>query len=214
MARNWGMFVSFEGIDGVGKTTLVKRLCHQLVEDGHKFIATREPGGSPISEQIRKLAKDPDFSHMDYRTEALLMVAARAQLVHKTYRPALAEGAVVVADRYIDSTYAYQVFGRGLDMESIKALNTFATEGLLPDRTYLLQAPLGMITKRLQADKRHGDRLDNQDKDFFRRVQQGYLQLAQAEPQRFVIIDASQTPQHMFEAVYADFQQQQTSLTI
>ncbi len=162
MARRWGVFISFEGVDGVGKTTTVKTLCHKLVDEGQKFIATREPGGSPISEQIRALSKNPDYGEMDYRTEALLMVAARAQLVHRTYRPSLAEGAAVIADRYVDSTYAYQVFGRGLDMESVETINQFATEGLMPDRTYLLDAPLDMIWQRMADDNRSADRLDSE----------------------------------------------------
>jgi dTMP kinase len=204
MERQWGLFISFEGGEAVGKSTVVKRLAHTLVDEGVRFITTREPGGSPISEQIRAIVKDPHFNSMDYRTEALLMLSARAQLVTRTYLPALAEGTIILADRYIDSTYAYQVFGRGLDMDTVRQMNTFATDGLLPDRTYLLDAPIEIIKKRLDADKRPKDRLDDEAVEFFHKVRQGYLQLAQAEPQRFMIIDATQTAEGVYSQIWQD----------
>ncbi len=204
MNRQWGLFISFEGGEAVGKSTVVKRLSHTFVDEGIKFIATREPGGSPISEQVRKLVKDPDFGDMDYRTEALLMAAARAQLVNRTYVPALSEGTTILADRYVDSNYAYQVFGRDLDMETIRQLNVFATEGLLPDRTYLLDAPIEVMNDRLSKVKRARERIDVEGQQFFEKVRQGYLQLAQAEPQRIVIIDATQSADEVYSQIYAD----------
>jgi dTMP kinase len=187
-----GLFISFEGGEGVGKSTVIKNVTEKLLMEGINFVSIHEPGGVEISKKIREITHDTDFKHMDYRTEALLMAASRAQLIKEVYVPALDKGTMVLADRYVDSSYAYQSFGRGLDFSEIKQLNMFATEGLLPNKTFLMDAPVATGHERRDQSSQH-DRFDTEGIEFFERVRQGYLYLANAEPDRFTIIDATQT---------------------
>jgi dTMP kinase len=185
-----GLFVTFEGGEGSGKSTQVARLAARL--RGHAFdpLVTREPGGTPLAEGIRALLLDPDRRPVPV-AEALLMEASRAQLVHDVIRPALAADRIVLCDRYDDSTLAYQGGGRGLDAGMLAAWNRAATGGLVPDLTLLFDVvPETGLDRRLRAA---GDpnRLDREPADFHARVRERYLQLAAAEPGRWVVLDAS-----------------------
>lgn len=198
-----GILISVEGVEGAGKSTVIQTTIERLLADGVDVVSAREPGGGEISEKIRDIVLNPEYAHMDFRTEALLMAAARSQLIKEVYTPALDKGSMVVVDRYVDSSYAYQSFGRGLDFAEIRQINTFATEGLLPDRTYLLDAPIETGQKRqLESGKMH--RFDLQDPEFFERVRQGYLYLARAESDRYRVIDATSEPQLIADIVYGD----------
>lgn len=189
------MFITFEGVEGCGKTTQVRLLAARLEGHGARTLVTREPGGAAISEQIRAILLDNRNDGMDPMAEALLYVASRAQFVAEIVRPALAAGTLVICDRYADSTLAYQGYGRGLDVGTLERLNAIATGGLMPDRTFLLDLPVtdGLDRKRRETD---GDlnRLDNAGRAFHERVRQGYHALAAADPQRWRVIDASAAP--------------------
>jgi dTMP kinase len=188
-----GVLITVEGLDGAGKTTLVAGLAAAL----DSAVVLREPGGVEVAERIRALLADPS-QEIDPRAEALLYAAARAQLVAERLRPLLAEGKTVLLDRFVDSSLAYQGAGRGLGVEAIRALNEFGTGGLVPDRTLLLRidpaAGLGRIAGR------PADRLEQAGDAFFAVVAAAYDELAAAEPERFVVLDAAQPP----EAVLAE----------
>lgn len=194
---NLGAFITFEGPDGSGKSTQIELLVDHLRLKGWDVLTTREPGGTPIGDQIRKVLHDVANTEMVFEAEILLYSASRAQLVGQAIRPALAQGAVVLSDRYADSTIAYQGYGRGLDLAVLRRITDFATGGLTPDLTIFLDVPveLGLERKRLALMQHSGEwnRLDQEDVGFHRRVRQGYLELAAAEPTRWLIVDASPT---------------------
>jgi dTMP kinase len=190
------VLISVEGGDGAGKTTLVAGLAAAL-EDRGPVVVLREPGGAAVSERIRDVLADPALQ-IDPRAEALLYAAARAQLVAEQLRPLLEAGTIVVLDRFVDSSLAYQGAARGLGVDAIRALNEFGTDGLKPDRTLLLRVDPVLARDRI-AD-RTADRLEREDPAFFAAIAAGYEALAAAEPDRIVVIDAAQSP----EAVLAD----------
>jgi dTMP kinase len=182
------LFVTFEGIEGAGKTTQV-RLLHQALENTTiPFVFTREPGGTPLGEKIRELLIDP-LGQMSPRAEALLLCASRAELVDKVVEPALREGRLVVCDRFWDATIAYQGYGRGLPIESLMQLSMFAARRLCPDLTFLLDVPLEVSQTRLRG--RNADRLENEAAGFHARVAAGYRALCAAEPRRFIALDGT-----------------------
>lgn len=191
------MFVTFEGTTGSGKTTQLHLLAEYLMERGYDVLTTREPGGTVIGDSIRDLLLTPQHSKMLPLTEVLLFSASRAQLVSQVIRPHLEKGGVVLCDRYADSTLAYQGYGHGLDLAFLRRITTQATGGLVPDLTLFLDLPVERGLKR-RLPGPHGqlplwgevDRLDMQVQDFHRRVRQGYLELAAAEPQRWKVINA------------------------
>ena len=188
------LFITFEGIEGSGKTTQLLRLLNHLQEIGLPVVATREPGGCPISDAIRKLLLDPESSTMASHTELLLYSAARAQHVVEFIRPSLAEGKIVLCDRFADATTVYQGAGRGLDMNQLEAINNYATKGLTPDLTLLLDYPAknGLNRARVRnSNKGMGSegRFELEALAFHQRVRQGYLELANRE-ERIHIIDA------------------------
>jgi dTMP kinase len=187
------MFITLEGPEGSGKTTQLPKLADYLRKSGFDVLTTREPGGTSISEQIRTVLHNLENKEMNPRTEILLFQASRAQLVEQVIRPHLAKGGVVVSDRYADSTLAYQGYGHQIDIEPLRVLVTFATGGLKPDLTILLDVDveIGLRRKELKGE---WNRLDAYNLEFHRRVRQGYLQLVQTEPQRWEVIDASQPP--------------------
>jgi dTMP kinase len=191
------VLITVEGLDGAGKTTLVAGLSAALEERGERVVVLREPGGVEVSERIRDLLKDPALD-IDPRAEALLYAAARAQLVAQELRPLLESGTTVVLDRFVDSSLAYQGAGRGLGVEEIRTLNAFGTAGLTPDRTLLLRVDPATGLGRIAG--RAADRLEREDAAFFAAVAAAYDALAAAEPARFAIIDAAQSP----ESVLAD----------
>jgi dTMP kinase len=187
------MFISLEGPEGSGKTTQLPMLADFLRQRGYDVLTTREPGGTPIGEQVRTILHNLENKEMQPRTEILLFQASRAQLVEQVIRPHLKIGGIVLSDRYADSTLAYQGYGHQIDIESLRVLLTFATSGLRPDLTILLDVDVetGLRRKELKGE---WNRLDAYDLEFHHRVRQGYLRLVKAEPERWEVIDASQSP--------------------
>ncbi|HFR3771448.1 TPA: dTMP kinase [Streptococcus suis] len=196
-----GHFITFEGPDGAGKTTVLQELLPKLQVLGLEVITTREPGGVAIAEDIRKIILDPANTAMDHKTELLLFIAARRQHLVEKVLPPLQEGKLVIIDRFIDSSVAYQGHGRGLDIADIDWLNHYATDGVKPDLTlyFDIDAEEGLARIARNAE-RDVDRLDMEKADMHRRVRQGYLAILEKEPDRFVKIDASQP----LEAVVQD----------
>lgn len=185
------MFITLEGPEGGGKTTQINALAEFLRAAGRQTLTLREPGGTPISEQVRAILMNLGNTAMHPRSEILLFLAARAQLVEEVIRPALAQGKVILCDRYADSTLAYQGYGHGVELDVLRRLLDFATGGLQPDLTFLLDIdPLEGLRRKQAASE--WNRLDAYDADFHHRVRQGYRQLAAADPQRWVVVDASQ----------------------
>ena len=188
--RRGGRLIAFEGVEGAGKSTQLELLRQTLEKAGHRVVTTREPGGTPVGEQVRSILLDR-ASTLHPRAEALLFAAARAQLVEQVIGPALGRGEVVLCDRYLDSSLAYQGAARGLGQEPIAAINRFATGGLLPDLVVLLRLD---PEEGLARGRGSRDRIECQDLEFHRRVAQGFLDLAEADPERFVIVDAAPPP--------------------
>jgi dTMP kinase len=200
-----GTLITIEGLDGAGKTTLARSLAAELaararVRRGAPPVELlREPGGVPASERIRQLVKDPTLT-VGPAAEALLYAAARAQLVHERLQPLLAAGALVLLDRFVDSSLAYQGAGRQLGVERIRAINLLATDALQPDRTLLLRIAPATGRARQAARALSPDRLEGEDEAFFARVATAYDELARAEPQRFRILDAERPPDEVLGA--------------
>jgi dTMP kinase len=192
------MFITFEGVDGSGKTTQAQRTAAYLKQCGYDVLYTREPGGTFIGDQVRAVLLDNmENTAMHARTELLLFCASRAQLVAELINPHLERGGIVVCDRYVDSTVAYQGYGHGLNLKMLRHVLNFATGGLLPDVTlYLEITPEDALKRRAEATLFGADwnRLDDMDLEFHRRVYKGYRELLLAEPARFVEIDAIGTP--------------------
>jgi dTMP kinase len=183
-----GLFVSFEGPDGSGKSTQSKLLYERLSEKGHAALLLREPGGTDIGEQIRRVILDSGNVRMDCMAEAMLYAAARAQLVAETIRPALEGGKIVVCDRFADSSVAYQGFARGLGA-AVEAINAYAVGGCTPDLTFLLNVPPELGEKR--REHREGDRIENEGPEYHRAVCEAYMALERRFPSRIVGIDGT-----------------------
>ncbi len=196
------MFITFEGSEGCGKTSQIPVLGEFLRQRGYPVLATREPGGTSIGEQVRLILADVAHTEMHKRTETLLFQASRAQLVEQVIRPRLALGEIVLCDRYGDSTLAYQGYGRQEDLARLRSLVAFATGGLLPDLTLLLDIDVELGLRR-RAQGGEWNRLDALDLAFYQRVRQGYLEMAHSELQRWVVIDASGS----FDQVQANIRQ-------
>ena len=194
------MFISFEGPDGSGKTTQLAPLADFLTQLGYQVLITREPGGTAIGDQIRQVLADLQNTGMHPRSETLLFLAARAQLVEQIIKPHLAQGYILLCDRYADSTMAYQGYGHQNDLDQIRSLIDFATGGLKPDLTLLLDVGAEAGLKR-KAEGSEWNRLDAYSLEFHQRVRQGYAELAQAEPGRWVVIDADQPPDTVQEEI-------------
>jgi dTMP kinase len=191
------MFVTFEGLDGSGKSTQAELLRARLETDGVDVVSTREPGGTELGEGVRKLVLHG--GHVGAWAEALLYVAARAQLVDEVIRPALDRGAAVICDRYVDSSIAYQGAGRELGVDRILDLNLAAVGGLLPDRTFLLELDPDQVPSRIQ---RHFDRIEREGDDFRARTAAGYREIAARFPDRLVVLDATRPADELAEEVY------------
>lgn len=201
-----GLFITFEGVEGCGKSTQVRLLTERLTALGHKILATREPGGCPIADKIRAILLDASNRDMTSDTELLLYAAARAQHVSQVIRPALLSGKTVFCDRFTDATLAYQGYGRKLDDGLIKELNRIATTGLKPDITVLIDCPVEIGLKRAMAriNKTKGlreERFEQESLNFHESVRSGYLAIAAAEPERFIVIDGRNDIQSMTEAI-------------
>lgn len=193
------MFITLEGSEGSGKTSQVPALASLLKDNGYDVLTTREPGGTLIGNQIRAILADQGNTAMSARAESLLFMAARAQLVSEVIKPHLQAGGIVISDRYAESTLAYQGYGRNLDLQQLRVLLNFATYELKPDLVLLLDID---VEEGLRRRMRGGDlnRLDVLEVAFYQRVRQGYLEMAAADPSRWVIVDASHSP----EVVQAD----------
>ena len=183
-----GLFVTFEGVDGSGKSLMLKLAAQKLRSLGYDVLCTMEPGGSPLGQKLRSIILDSPYGSVDPRSEALLYAADRALHVAHVIKPALAEGRVVLCDRYEDSSYAYQGGGRNVELEDIRRLNDFATYGVRPDATFLLDLPAETALGRLHGPK---DRIEQEDISFFEDIAAAYRRLAAAEPNRFYVIDAT-----------------------
>jgi dTMP kinase len=200
--RPAGYFFAFEGGEGTGKTTQLKVLADVLAEHGHDVVQTHEPGDSPVGRRLRELLLDP-ATEITAQTEALLYAADRAEHVAHIVNPALRRGAVVITDRYMDSSISYQGFGRGLDLEEVVRTSRWATGGLLPHLTLVLDLPVELGLRRARGRSGRGDRLEAEAFDFHERVRAGFLQLAKADPARYAVIDAAGAPDQVASAVQA-----------
>jgi len=200
-----GVFITFEGPDGAGKTTQLNLLAAYLKKEGYKVLSTREPGGTPLAEGIRSLLLSPWGEEIYGLTEVFLYAASRVQHVREKILPALAEGKIVLCDRFTDSTLAYQGYGRGMELEFLHRLNHLATGGLKPALTLLLDLPPEEGLRRGKKGKEGmvRDRLEEEDLDFHHRVREGFLDLARQEPERIKIIDARQPVEKVFAEVLA-----------
>jgi dTMP kinase len=202
-----GRLITFEGPEGGGKSTQVAYLCRRLEQAGLVVYETREPGGTPVGAELRAMLLVPDRPTLVPETEALLMCADRAQHVAEVIRPALAAGVVVVSDRYADSTLAYQGFGGGADIPSLEAVNRFATGGLTPDLTVLIDLDVRIgLERKLRASRSGEDdlnRIDLRDVSYHERVREGFLALAALEPERFFVVDGTAPPEQIAGQVWA-----------
>ncbi len=187
--RSRGRFITFEGVEGSGKTSQISRSAERLRDLGWPVIETREPGGTSVAEQIRDVMLNRGNEQLTPLTEAFLVMAARAQHVEEVIRPALAAGVVVLCDRFADSTLAYQGYGRGLALPSLRRLNRLATAGLEPDMTIVFDVPVTVGLQRRRAH-REVNRLDMESVAFHERVRKGFLQLARAEPRRMKVVNS------------------------
>ncbi|MDA8213320.1 MAG: dTMP kinase [Clostridia bacterium] len=199
-----GLLITLEGPDGAGKTSQLQNIAEILVEQGYTVITTREPGGTSVGTAIRNLLLNPEHGKMTDKAEVLLYAADRAQHVQELILPALSRGDAVVCDRYIDSTLAYQGYGRNLDLEFLERVNSIATGGLKPDLTLILDVPSEVGLGRIINGRLNGagvDRIEGQALEFHQRVRAGYLAIAAKEPERCRIIDASGQIEQVRQAV-------------
>ena len=205
-----GKFITFEGPEGSGKSTQIRLLAERLHRSGIQTLLTREPGGTTTGEAIRRLLQhDCSDAEMAHRTEVLLFCASRAQIVEQVIRPALGQGTWVLCDRFTDSTLAYQGYGRGFAVAELHALNAFATGGLTPDLTLLLDIPVEESLRRIHARTAEIDRIERAEQAFHERLRAGYLELAAAEPERFRVLTSTepleQTRAEVWKMVDAKF---------
>lgn len=206
-----GLFIVFEGGEGAGKSTQTQLLTARLRQDGHQVVVTREPGGTRIGEQIRAITHDPENVDLDPVAEAYLMAASRAQHVRETIEPALVGEKIVVCDRFVDSSVAYQGFGRNLGEDSITKLNDLAINGAKPDIVILLNIPSDVGHARIDKEGKRKDRLDMQQMDFYDRVQTGYLALAKTNPNRYVVVDATKSIEEVASAIWNEIKRRLNS---
>ncbi|MGK3956217.1 dTMP kinase [Arthrobacter sp. R4] len=185
-----GLFIAFEGGDGAGKSTQAARLAEALESRGLKVLRTREPGGTPIGEKLRSLVLDHGHGHIDAHTEALIFAASRAAHAGQVIRPALERGDIVLTDRYIDSSVAYQGAGRNLGTEAVRLLNEWATEGLRPDLTVLLDVDPADGRRRRTAGDAAEDRLESEADEFHAQIREAFLQLAASRPEAYLVLPA------------------------
>jgi len=200
------LFITFEGVEGSGKTTQIRRLKRYLTQKGIPCKVTREPGGCPIGERIRKVLLNPDHREMTPLSELFLYEASRTQHVKEVIEPLLKKGTVVLCDRFTDASIAYQGYGRKVDLNWVVRLNRLSSEGIKPDVTFLLDCPIDLGLKRAirrnrALNQEKEDRFEREKVQFHRRVRGGYLSIAKKEPQRVRVIDTRQTEERVFEKI-------------
>ncbi|MDT8324459.1 MAG: dTMP kinase [Bacteroidota bacterium] len=196
------MFISFEGIDFSGKSTQITLLLRRLENASVESLLVREPGGTEISERIRTLLLDPSHGNMDPVSEFLLFSASRSQLVQDVIAPALRRRVLVIADRFFDSSTAYQGYGRGLDLEALQRVHQLATHGISPDMTFFMDIPVAESFARRPQRAGDTDRMENAGEDFYRRVRDGYLRLAAKFPARILVIDGVRPAEEIAEQIW------------
>lgn len=207
MTSSAGFFLSFEGSEGCGKSTQIRLLKERLEHSGQPVEVLREPGGTAVGEEIRHLLQHAKAGEgMCPEAELLLFAASRAQIVREKIRPLIEAGTVVILDRFLDSTTVYQGMARGLSLQSVRAINAFATGGTLPDLTLVLDMDPAVARERIQTSGRAMDRMESQPLAFFEKVRKGYLDLAKEEPTRLVLVDAARPPEMIHEDVWSHFQ--------
>ena len=202
MSSSFRRFISFEGIDFSGKSTQIKRLLLRLRQAGLNVEVLREPGGTAVSERVREIVLDPQHPEMHSRTEILLYSAARSQLVHQVLLPKLQAGSYIIADRFFDSTTAYQGYGRRLDIDFVRRLNHFATSGLLPYKTLFIDVSPEVAVKRRQQAGRGRDRLEQEDLQFYDTIRTAFVQLADELPDRYITIDGDRTSDEVEQDIW------------
>ncbi|MBO6181428.1 dTMP kinase [bacterium] len=196
-----GLFITFEGADGCGKTTQLNLLKEYLINKNFDVLVTREPGAKGLGEKLREILLNYD-GEVSSRCESFLFLADRAQHIDTIVKPAIEKGQIVLCDRHTDSTVAYQGYGRGIDIDQINKLNNIATDGLKPDLTFVFDIDIETSMSRVGAEK---DRMESAGNEFFNRVRNGYLQIAKNEPQRVKVIDATKSIDKVFESVLKEF---------
>ena len=194
-------FITIEGCEGSGKTSIIKLICEEFEKKGIPYLSTREPGGSKISEQIRNVILNVDNTKMDYMTEALLYAASRRQHLEEIVKPALNNDKVVICDRYLDSSLAYQGYARGLGIEEVYNINMYATSGFLPDLTIYIDIPVEVGLERIKDNNRDVNRLDLEKVAFHNKVREGYLEIAKMYPERIKVVDGNATLEEVFKRV-------------
>ena len=194
-----GSLITFEGIDGSGKSTQIQMLEHEFNKLGVEYKTFREPGGTELSEKIREILLDKENIELLSTAESLLFAAARAQLTSEQIKPAIAKGELVICDRFTDSTIAYQGYGRGLDIKQLEEINNIATAGLTPDITFILDISPETAAVRMEADA--SDRMEETGVDFFRRIRGGYRQIKDQNPNRYRLINGEQSPENVFKEI-------------
>ena len=196
-----GVFITFEGLDGSGKTTQIGKLDEYLSNAGYEVVLTIEPGGTSIGESIRGILLDPENTGMSDKAELLLFEASRAELVSKIIRPAVESGRIVICDRFFDSTIVYQGIARNLGIEKVYDMSLWATSGIEPDLTFLLSLDVVSSENRLESLKKKRDRIEHEEVEFKKKLQEGYLEIAKKFSGRFVVIDASLEVDQIFEQI-------------
>lgn len=205
-----GLFITFEGPDGAGKTTQINRLANEISKLNKKIVFTREPGGTRIGDKIRSIILDPEHAEMVNQAEVLLYAASRAQHVHEKIIPALNEGCIVLCDRFIDASVAYQGYGLGVTVDMVLKINHFASSGLMPTRTYMLDIPaeesLKRLHKRASGDEDAGlDRIEQRKLDYHQTVREAFRRIAQEQNERVLLVQADRTEQEIATDIAADF---------
>jgi len=194
-----GFLITFEGIDGSGKSTQIQMLEHEFNKLGVEYKTFREPGGTELSEKIREILLDKENIELISTAESLLFAAARAQLTAEQIKPAIEKGEFVICDRFTDSTIAYQGYGRGLNIKQLEEINYIATDGLTPDITFILDINPEAAAVRMEAEV--SDRMEETGVDFFRRIREGYLQIKDQNPHRYRLINGEQSPENVFKEI-------------
>ncbi|MBD3346949.1 MAG: dTMP kinase [Chitinivibrionales bacterium] len=202
-----GLFITFEGIDGCGKSTQVGEAAKRLEKDSIPCLVTREPGGTPIGEKIREIILSNDNVEMGAECELLLYLASRAQHVFEKILPAVESGKIVLCDRFQDATFAYQGYGRGLSISQLQQLNEFSTRNRAPDLTFIFDCTVDEAAERLKKSNKAPDRLEGNSRDFHERIRNGYLALAEQNPKRCIIFSGDESVETLSWKVYERIQQ-------